>query len=163
MGFFEDIWNIANAIQTLGREELLKKTKAQFDLVGTVITTAGPKVVQEIMATKIRSSFVEAEGLLSWLSVDANQREVLGMKRRLEEHVSSFRFEEFKELWATARQFVGLQARLALEQVFWVLGPPWRSLVTGFKAITFDEKVRGRRLKPFVLPDYVARTRDIRP
>ena len=47
-------------------------------------------------------------------------------------------FEEFREHWKWRRILVPLQLRLVVEQMLWDMGLPWRSLITGFRAIEGD-------------------------
>lgn len=44
-------------------------------------------------------------------------------------------FSAFRARWAFVRQLMTLQGRLFIEQVLWAMGPPWRSLLTGFNPI----------------------------
>lgn len=44
-------------------------------------------------------------------------------------------FTTVKGNWRWLRLNVSLQFRLFAEQVFWVMGKPWSSLITGFKPI----------------------------
>lgn len=41
-------------------------------------------------------------------------------------------FQRFKMRWKYGRCTINLQIRLLVEQVLFELGPPWRSLVSGF-------------------------------
>ena len=44
-------------------------------------------------------------------------------------------FNLFREHWKWRRLLVPLQFRLICEQILWDMGLPWRSLITGFRAI----------------------------
>lgn len=44
-------------------------------------------------------------------------------------------FEEFKSDWRIFRVWCPLQVRLAVEEILWQLGPPYRKLITGFAPI----------------------------
>lgn len=44
-------------------------------------------------------------------------------------------FDHFKSDWRWQRLLIPLQVRLFVEQVLWDRGLPWRSLITGFRAI----------------------------
>lgn len=44
-------------------------------------------------------------------------------------------FAAFRARWAFVRQLMSLQSRLFLEQILWAMGPPWRTLLTGFNPI----------------------------
>lgn len=50
-------------------------------------------------------------------------------------HTYEGRFDTFKNDWLVLRNSLPLQARLVVEQILSKEGPPWRSLVTGFRAI----------------------------
>ncbi len=41
----------------------------------------------------------------------------------------------FRSRWAYVRQLLPLQGRLLIEQVLWAMGPPWRTLLTGFNPV----------------------------
>lgn len=41
----------------------------------------------------------------------------------------------FRARWAFIRQLMSLQGRLLVEQVLWGMGPPYRSLLTGFEPV----------------------------
>lgn len=47
-------------------------------------------------------------------------------------------FDEFRRDWKWMRLLVPLQGRLLAEQILWDRGLPWRSLITGFRAIEGD-------------------------
>ena len=47
-------------------------------------------------------------------------------------------FEDFRSDWKWMRLLVPLQGRLLTEQLLWDRGLPWRSLITGFRAIEGD-------------------------
>ncbi len=51
----------------------------------------------------------------------------------------SMGFAAFRSRWAYARQLLPLQLRLLLEQVLWSMGPPWRTLLTGFNPIELGD------------------------
>ena len=56
--------------------------------------------------------------------------------KRLIERYSAF--EDFREHWKWRRLLIPLQLRLVVEQMLWDMGLPWRSLITGFRAIEGD-------------------------
>ena len=47
-------------------------------------------------------------------------------------------FDQFAGDWKWMRLAVPLQGRLVMEQLLWDRGLPWRSLITGFRAIEGD-------------------------
>ena len=47
-------------------------------------------------------------------------------------------FDAFRDDWKWQRLLTPLQARLLMEQILWDRGLPWRSLITGFRAIEGD-------------------------
>ncbi len=48
-------------------------------------------------------------------------------------------FSAFRSRWAYVRQLLSLQGRLLVEQIMWAMGPPWRTLLTGFNPIELGE------------------------
>lgn len=101
---------------------------------------SGPAL--ELLVTMEYSKFAgqtnEAEGLIELIS-RSNFREIAGaIQARIMGKLQTIPFEDFKLAWAFARQMVGLQGRLLLEQCFWQMGEPWKSLYTGFKPVSWD-------------------------
>ena len=47
-------------------------------------------------------------------------------------------FDSFRADWKWQRLLTPLQGRLIIEQILWDRGLPWRSLITGFRAIEGD-------------------------
>ncbi len=61
-----------------------------------------------------------------------------GVIRDTRSHAATMRrigFSAFRSRWAYVRQLLPLQSRLLVEQILWAMGPPWRSLLTGFNPI----------------------------
>ena len=52
-------------------------------------------------------------------------------------------FESFRADWKWMRLAVPLRGRLLMEQLLWDRGLPWRSLITGFRAIEGDAMEQG--------------------
>lgn len=48
-------------------------------------------------------------------------------------------FSAFRCRWAYVRQLMPLQSRLFIEQLLWTMGPPWRSLLTGFNPVALGK------------------------
>lgn len=48
-------------------------------------------------------------------------------------------FSAFRSRWAFVRQLLPLQGRLLVEQILWAMGPPWRSLLTGFNPVEIGD------------------------
>ncbi len=85
-------------------------------------------------------TLTEIVSLLSVMESEAERRRIQGnlnaVAVRVWELTSRIGFDEFAATWSACRQMIGLQGRLFFEQVFWLMGDPWKSLVTGFGAIT---------------------------
>lgn len=52
-------------------------------------------------------------------------------------------FKAFRADWKWVRLMLPLQGRLVVEQILWDRGTPWRSLVTGFRAIRDTDGTEG--------------------
>ena len=52
-------------------------------------------------------------------------------------------FDAFRADWKWMRLAVPLRGRLLMEQLLWDRGLPWRSLITGFRAIEGDAMEQG--------------------
>ncbi len=48
-------------------------------------------------------------------------------------------FSAFRSRWAYVRQLIPLQSRLLVEQILWSMGPPWRTLLTGFNPVELGD------------------------
>ncbi len=62
-------------------------------------------------------------------------RDTRGMARTL----NRLGFSAFRSRWAYVRQLIPLQSRLLVEQILWSMGPPWRSLLTGFNPVELGD------------------------
>lgn len=57
----------------------------------------------------------------------------------MRDQMRSMGYSAFRSRWAFVRQLLPLQGRLLIEQVLWAMGPPWRTLLTGFNPVELGD------------------------
>ncbi len=80
---------------------------------------------------------------LLWVLQKMNGREfdgiIVSLVPLMEREIRKAGWLGFRSRWAYVRQLLPLQGRLLIEQILWAMGPPWRTLITGFDPVELGD------------------------